>query len=60
MTSVVRAVIELAHDLQITVVAEGVETEDQLRKLHSLGCDLAQGYWLGHPMTAHDFAGLLG
>ena len=54
------AIIAMAHSLGITVVAEGVEKEGQYDVLRERGCDLAQGYWLGHPMTGHDFRGLLG
>jgi len=53
------AIIAMAHSLGITVVAEGVEKEGQFTILRERGCDLAQGYWLGYPMNAHDFAGLL-
>jgi EAL domain-containing protein (putative c-di-GMP-specific phosphodiesterase class I) len=53
------AIIAMAHSLGITVVAEGVEKEGQFNILRERGCDLAQGYWLGYPMNAHDFAGLL-
>lgn len=53
------AIVAMAHSLGITVVAEGVEKEGQFAILRERGCDLAQGYWLGYPMTTHDFAGLL-
>lgn len=53
------AIIAMAHSLGIHVVAEGVEKEGQYAILRERGCDLAQGFWLGHPMTSHDFAGLL-
>ena len=53
------AIIAMAHSLGITVVAEGVEKEGQYDVLRERGCDLAQGYWFGHPMTVHDFRGLL-
>ena len=53
------AIISMAHSLGITVVAEGVEKEGQYDVLRERGCDLAQGYWLGHPMNEHDFRGLL-
>ena len=53
------AIIAMAHSLAITVVAEGVEKEGQYAILRERGCDLAQGYWLGHPMSAAEFALLL-
>lgn len=53
------AIIAMAHSLGITVVAEGVEKEAQFDILRERGCDLAQGYWLGHPMSAAEFAHLL-
>ncbi|KRG69079.1 putative bifunctional diguanylate cyclase/phosphodiesterase [Pseudoxanthomonas dokdonensis] len=48
------AIIAMAHSLGITVVAEGVEQEGQLDLLRERGCDLAQGYWLGYPVSAHE------
>jgi diguanylate cyclase (GGDEF)-like protein len=53
------AIIAMAHSLGITVVAEGVEKEGQYAILRERGCDLAQGYWLGHPMNVQDFSRLL-
>jgi diguanylate cyclase (GGDEF)-like protein len=47
--AIVRSIIELAHALDIEVVAEGVETLHQLATLRGLGCDLAQGYYIGRP-----------
>ena len=52
------AIIAMAHSLAITVVAEGVEKEGQYTILRERGCDLAQGYWLGHPMSAEAFANI--
>lgn len=49
---ITRAVINLAHNLGIRVVAEGVETEDQLRFLRQNHCDLAQGYLMSRPVPA--------
>jgi diguanylate cyclase (GGDEF)-like protein len=51
---IVRAVIDLAHALGMPAVAEGVETEDEWRVLRSLGCDGAQGWYIGGPMSAED------
>jgi diguanylate cyclase (GGDEF)-like protein len=46
---IVRGIIELAHNLGLVVVAEGIETEDQYRELAGLACDYAQGFLLGAP-----------
>ncbi len=46
----VRALIDLAHNLNKKVVAEGVETVETLRLLREWGCDFAQGYFIGRPM----------
>ncbi|HRO28079.1 MAG TPA: EAL domain-containing protein [Luteimonas sp.] len=54
------AIIAMAHSLGIQVIAEGVEKEGQYAILRERGCDMAQGYWLGHPMDNHGFARLLG
>ena len=57
-TAVVRATIELARDLGLTVVAVGVETEVQLEVLVDLGCELAQGYLFSAPVGPDEFAAL--
>lgn len=48
--AIIRATVDLAHDLSLTVVGEGVETRDQLSSLQALGCDLAQGYLWTKPL----------
>jgi EAL domain-containing protein (putative c-di-GMP-specific phosphodiesterase class I) len=53
--AIVRATIGLAHNMRLRVVAEGVETEDQLQFLRSLGCDEYQGYYKSKPLSAADF-----
>jgi EAL domain-containing protein (putative c-di-GMP-specific phosphodiesterase class I) len=58
--SVVASIISMAHNLGLEVVAEGVETEDDLARLAVLGCDKAQGYFISKPVAAADFeAGFL-
>jgi EAL domain-containing protein (putative c-di-GMP-specific phosphodiesterase class I) len=56
---VTNAVIRMALELGVPVVAEGVETEAQLDALRSLGCLLGQGYLLARPMPAEDFTARL-
>ncbi|HZH44413.1 MAG TPA: EAL domain-containing protein [Lysobacter sp.] len=53
------SIIAMAHSLGIVVVAEGVEKEGQYAVLRDRGCDLAQGFWLGPPVTAEEFLKLL-
>ena len=55
----VRAAVELAHRLGLYVVAEGVETDEQLVHLRDLGCDGAQGYLFSRPMPQEGVFGLL-
>jgi diguanylate cyclase (GGDEF)-like protein/PAS domain S-box-containing protein len=51
-TSIVEAIVTLAHALGLTAVAEGLETPTQLEALRVIGCDYAQGFLLGHPLPA--------
>ena len=51
---IVAALLHLAEVLDLTVVAEGVETDAQLRRLEELGCQFVQGFLLGRPMLASD------
>ena len=53
--AIVRGVIALGHDLNRTIVAEGVETVEQLEWLRKANCDIIQGYLLERPMPAHKF-----
>ena len=57
--AVATAVISIGHSLGITVVSEGVETEKQARLLERLGCDVAQGFLFGRPMTAGELKSYL-
>jgi EAL domain-containing protein (putative c-di-GMP-specific phosphodiesterase class I)/CheY-like chemotaxis protein len=59
-TAIVAAIMGMAHALDLSVVAEGVETEQQLRSLRVLGCDEAQGYYYARPKSASEIDALLG
>ena len=52
--AIIRSTIQLAHDLGLRVVAEGVETSGVIGHLAELGCDLVHGYLLGRPAPARD------
>ncbi|MBV8564707.1 MAG: EAL domain-containing protein [Methylobacteriaceae bacterium] len=57
---ILRSMIALAHDLGMEVVAEGAETESDSIELYQLGCEYAQGFAFGYPMTASDARKLVG
>jgi diguanylate cyclase (GGDEF)-like protein/PAS domain S-box-containing protein len=57
--AIARAVIALAHSLQLQVVAEGVETEEQRALLTEVGCDLVQGHLLSQPVSADECTAIL-
>lgn len=59
-TAIVAATVAMAHALGLSVVAEGVETAEQLEHLRLLGCQEAQGYYISRPAPADDFTHLLG
>ena len=57
--SVIHLVVGIAKELDLDVIAEGVETEEDVRYLKSVGCKLAQGYYYAKPMTFDKFRNLL-
>lgn len=57
--AITKAVIHMAHQLYLEVVAEGVETEAEFDFLRSQQCDLVQGYYTGRPLSSDDFAALV-
>ena len=58
--AIVRSTIELGHNLGLSVVAEGVETEHELEELRRFGCDVAQGFLFARPMAAEALEQWLG
>ncbi|NKB33922.1 MAG: EAL domain-containing protein [Pseudomonadales bacterium] len=54
-TKIAQAIIDLAHNFDFLVVAEGIEDQETMKKLASLGCDLGQGYFVARPMPILDF-----
>ncbi len=58
--AIIRAVIGLGHGLEMSIVAEGVETQEQLGFLADEGCDAVQGYFLGKPLPIGQYAALVG
>ena len=56
---IVRSTIDLAHNLGLKVVAEGVESEQHIALLRGLGCDIGQGFYIGRPLPGDAFANWL-
>ncbi len=52
---IVKTIVDMAHNLRKTIIAKGIETQEQLELLTSIGCDEAQGYLFGKPLSAGDF-----
>ena len=58
--AIVRAVIGLGHGLEMSIVAEGVETQEQLGFLAEQGCDAVQGYFIGKPLPIRQYSSAIG
>lgn len=57
--NMVDTIVTIAHNLSLSVVAEGVETKEQLEQLRKLRCEIIQGYYYSKPLSAEDFAAFL-
>jgi len=58
-SEIVRTIVELAHNLHMKVIAEGVETEEQVSYLKALQCEYGQGYYFSRPLDADSARGLI-
>ncbi len=58
-SAITATIINMGHDLGMTVVAEGVETQQQLEILRTMGCDELQGYLFSRPVSGDDFTALV-
>jgi len=56
---IVKTIISMAHNLNMEVIAEGVETVEQLEELRALKCDYFQGYWFSKPLDSREVEALL-
>ena len=56
---IVRTIITLAHNLKMNVIAEGIETAEQLSQLRDLGCECGQGYYFSRPVSAEEASRLI-
>jgi EAL domain-containing protein (putative c-di-GMP-specific phosphodiesterase class I) len=56
---ILRSIVSLAHDLGMEVVAEGAETDSDAVELYQIGCEYAQGFHFGEPMSADAARALL-
>jgi EAL domain-containing protein (putative c-di-GMP-specific phosphodiesterase class I) len=57
--AIVRTIVDMAHTLGFTVIAEGVEQDSQAAFLRALGCEQAQGFLFARPMSADEFSALV-
>ena len=57
--TILQSIIGMGHALGLTIVAEGIETQEQVDRLGALGCDLGQGYFIGKPLTARQVSDVL-
>jgi EAL domain-containing protein (putative c-di-GMP-specific phosphodiesterase class I) len=57
--AIIQTIITLAHQLGLYVVAEGVESAEQLRHLRALGCEYGQGYFVSRPLDAKTISALI-
>ena len=54
-TRMIRVIVDIAKALKVPMIAEGVETKEQMLALRELGCDIVQGYYFSRPVPADEF-----
>jgi EAL domain-containing protein (putative c-di-GMP-specific phosphodiesterase class I) len=57
--TIIRSIVGLAHSLGLGVIAEGIENDDQLRALRTLGCEYGQGYHFARPLPSGELGALI-
>ncbi|MCY1151282.1 MAG: EAL domain-containing protein, partial [Sphaerochaetaceae bacterium] len=57
--SILKLIVNIARELNLDLIAEGVETKEDLESLKEIGCNKAQGYYYAKPMNAKDFEKML-
>ena len=58
-TRMLKVIIDMADSLSVPMIAEGVETAEQLQALRRMGCDMVQGYYFSRPLPANEFERLI-
>ncbi len=58
--AIVASIVAIARALEFRVIAEGIETDDQVERLRKLGCEVGQGYRFGRPQALNEFLELVG
>ena len=58
-TRMIEITLDISHSLSVPMIAEGVETEEQMVTLRKLGCDVVQGYYFSNPVPPEEFVSFL-
>ena len=58
-TRMIEITLDISHSLSVPMIAEGVETEEQMVTLRKLGCDVVQGYYFSKPVPPEEFVSFL-
>jgi len=58
-SAIIRAIVDLSHNLNLKVVAEGVQTQEQLNYLKEIGCDMIQGYYISKAIKSQQIKDII-